>query len=371
MAIDPLDWAGERMLVLGPSDEPRPAPSPPTLADYFDDQQAPGLGAAWECAGGIWRTAGGVALQASALGPAFARCALRAACFVAEVSARAVGSSGQLPADSPGAYGLALEGQAETLLFLRVSPADGRMAVEWRAEDGWRQDDRALPAEFDAGRFELFRAEVDGQSIRLAVGEGAPAWRGRCAAPVQQIALYTDRCAAEFSGFALTHGYEELFAEPDDAPADRSWRLRSGSWRIREGALESDGGGAVIVKPHTLDSYELVANLRAVGAASQCYAIYPAVGPERLGPLLAVERSAAGWDAVWIDEAGRRSHPLPERFDPLAFQQWRLARRGDRISVAWEGHVIGEFPAERGPAAVGFAGLDRAVQIEMVRVTRL
>jgi len=33
MAIDPLDWAGERMLVLGPSTTPRPAPLPPAILD--------------------------------------------------------------------------------------------------------------------------------------------------------------------------------------------------------------------------------------------------------------------------------------------------------------------------------------------------
>src|SRR4029077_21009092 len=32
LAIDPLDWAGERLLVLGPTTGPRPAPIPPTLS---------------------------------------------------------------------------------------------------------------------------------------------------------------------------------------------------------------------------------------------------------------------------------------------------------------------------------------------------
>jgi GH43 family beta-xylosidase len=33
LAIDPLDWAGERMLVLGPTTAPRPAPNAPTITD--------------------------------------------------------------------------------------------------------------------------------------------------------------------------------------------------------------------------------------------------------------------------------------------------------------------------------------------------
>ncbi|HEV2853743.1 MAG TPA: glycoside hydrolase family 43 protein [Thermoanaerobaculia bacterium] len=36
MAIDPLDWAGERMIVLGPTTAPQPGPIPPTLSDLLD-----------------------------------------------------------------------------------------------------------------------------------------------------------------------------------------------------------------------------------------------------------------------------------------------------------------------------------------------
>ena len=36
LAIDPLDWAGERMLVLGPTTEPQPAPNLPTISDLLD-----------------------------------------------------------------------------------------------------------------------------------------------------------------------------------------------------------------------------------------------------------------------------------------------------------------------------------------------
>ena len=36
MAIDPLDWAGERMIVLGPTTAPQPGPVPPTIADLLD-----------------------------------------------------------------------------------------------------------------------------------------------------------------------------------------------------------------------------------------------------------------------------------------------------------------------------------------------
>ncbi len=37
MAIDPLDWAGERMLILGPTTSPQPGPLVPAVSDLLDD----------------------------------------------------------------------------------------------------------------------------------------------------------------------------------------------------------------------------------------------------------------------------------------------------------------------------------------------
>ncbi|HEY0515440.1 MAG TPA: glycoside hydrolase family 43 protein [Thermoanaerobaculia bacterium] len=44
LAIDPLDWAGERMLVLGPTTTPQPAPNPPAIADLLGETAALGAG---------------------------------------------------------------------------------------------------------------------------------------------------------------------------------------------------------------------------------------------------------------------------------------------------------------------------------------
>ncbi len=83
MAIDPLDWAGERMLILGPSTTPQPAPNPPTIADFLDAPAvlAPGEDLRYEAG---------------------------ASTFLVEVSARALGERGEL--------GVALIGPEGTLL---------------------------------------------------------------------------------------------------------------------------------------------------------------------------------------------------------------------------------------------------------------
>ncbi|MBK8129198.1 MAG: hypothetical protein IPK53_09865 [bacterium] len=69
LAIDPLDFAGERMLILGPSHTPQPVPLPPTFADFFDGEL---LKEKWRVSG-YWemKDRGGVTLGASGETPAF------------------------------------------------------------------------------------------------------------------------------------------------------------------------------------------------------------------------------------------------------------------------------------------------------------
>ena len=140
MAIDPLDWAGERILVLGPSIEERPGPDGPTVADDFDGEG--GLGAGWEVVGGEWASWGGEAVVRVEAGEGRARCPVGASCFVAEVSLRA-GEKEKDPGKEDGwaggGSGIVLEGrEGDALRVLVVS--DGGSA---RRPSGWRSSLKA------------------------------------------------------------------------------------------------------------------------------------------------------------------------------------------------------------------------------------
>jgi GH43 family beta-xylosidase len=371
MAIDPLDWAGERMLILGPSAGPRPAPSAPAASDFFELEREGDLGPGWVCRGGRWRAGGGAALQESALDPSAARHTRSAPCFLAEVSARALDTPG-LDAPAAGSYGISLEGAEGTLLYFLVAPRVHRAHVLWRAETGWREEHLPLPGGFAPERFQLLRAEVDGPRVRLALGEGRPQWCGRCAAGPVHVALRTSGRAAAFAGFALTPGFEDLFDEPEDAPEDLGWAGSVG-WTIAEGELchREGADGAALFKCHGLVDYELVVNARALaGEGPYAYGIHPAATGDGPGPLLAVERGNSGWEAVWRDEAGERRTVLGTRFDPASHQQWRFTRRGARLEVACESYPVGAFALTAPSTQVGLAAYGPAA-FEMVRATAL
>jgi GH43 family beta-xylosidase len=242
MAIDPLDWAGERMLILGPTATPQPGPVLPAVSDLLD---AP---AVLEPGREIWYGAA-------------------APSFLAEVSAR-------------GGAAVAVRGAGAELVRITLRP-----------------------------ELQLLRVEVDGLRVSLSHG-GAPVWRGRLGAPAEGIALAATREPAEFSGFSLSLGWEDLFEEDGD-PAGLGWEVLEGSWTVRNGRLTGDPGGAI----------------------------------------------AKG--------------PLPSGFDPAIDQQFRLRRVEGRVEISWEGLALGSVEVPPGPVRIGMATPRGRASFETVRVSVL
>jgi GH43 family beta-xylosidase len=364
LAIDPLDWAGERMLTLGPSDEERPLPQPSAL-DFFDAPQAKGLGPAWECLGGSWSASGGEAIQSMRSGEASATFGAGAPCFVAEVSLRA---TGEIAGDD--ALGLGLIADAALVLRCAILPARELLRVSWMDAGAWREELLRLPEGFAPQALHLLRVEVDGARVRIALDDIAARWRGLLTITPERLALVTAGGSAAFSGFALTVGWEELFDEPEAL----GWAIEPGSgWRCEEGRLRHPGGqpDALIVKGPPLEAYELLVNARVDAEGPGGYGICPAVNDQDLGPRLTVEPLSGGW-ALRCQRAGEESLlRLPEGFDPYAWQQFRLRKSRGQIDIAWERHALGSIPAPTGPSRVGLLAHQAAASFDMVRVTAI
>jgi GH43 family beta-xylosidase len=127
LAIDRLDWVGERMTVLGASTTPQFTPLTPTFAG-FGEAASENLGEDWKCEGGRWSASEGEARQETTEGEATARCATDSSSFVMEVSLRA------LEAGETGAFGVALEGEAGRVLRFLIAPERKEARVIWRAQ---------------------------------------------------------------------------------------------------------------------------------------------------------------------------------------------------------------------------------------------
>jgi GH43 family beta-xylosidase len=298
LAIDPLDWAGERMLVLGPTTTPQPGPNPPTIADLLD---APAV------------LQPGKAIRYKTGAPS----------FLVEVSVR-------------GGAGIVLWNKDRELL---------RVGAE------------------NSSFFRLLRLEVDGPRVSASLDEGVPFFQGTIPGSVTALSLTAGAAPAEFSGFALTRGWEDLFEEDGD-PGALSWEiLDGGSWRVEQGGLHGEGT-SWIAKGPALGSYLVVFNARL--DQGDGYAFAPALAGAE-GPRIHLERRGTEWTL----RKGEQIFTLPAAFDPSIEQQFRFRKIGGEVEIAWEGLQLGTVEAPPGPARVALAAIRGVASFEAVRVTAL
>jgi GH43 family beta-xylosidase len=374
LAIDPLDWAGERMLVLGPSTGPQPVPLAPTFADFFDEEREEGLAEAWRCTGGSWRVHGGAARQEATTGTAEVRYDVGTPSFVAEVSLRAFeGLSGP---ETLSALGAALHGERGSTFRFVLVPEKEAAVVSWQTDQGWHEEEIALPAGFEPTAFHLLRVEVDGLHVRLRLDEAAARWEGWLAEEVNGVALRTEEMAAAFAGFAVTVGWQDDFMGRDASLAGLGWAVAGSAedWRIGERQLSYLGEAeAILAKGSLLASYEMVVNARLDEAAmpGSAYGFCPAMGEDESGPLLTVQEDGAGYTLHWLDSSGERRFPLPEHFDGAEFQQFRFRKEGRHLSAQWEEHPIAEGEVSPEPTRVGLYARGVGVSWDLIRVTEI
>lgn len=399
LAIDRLDWVGERMTVLGATTTPQPAPQLPTFAGFSGEHEN-GLGEGWTCAtaaGARWSVGAGEARQESAHegASASARCNARASSFICEVSLRALdvdapggqAASGQ----TGGAFGVALVRGDESALRFLLEPGAGEVRVDWLAEDGARAERRfALPADFAPRAFHSLRVVVDNSWATIFLDERVVRWQGTLnVAPDSAALVTTEGARAAFRGFELTHGWEELFTQPERTLAARGWQHNLEGWRLEDDLLRFDDpegrNGVINRRGLLLESSELVVNVRLEREGLRdtgCYGFYPAYSgggatADEHDPLITVER-AGGAEGRWAlvirslkDASQVEARPLPESFDPFVMQQFRFRKQGGRLAIHWEATPLGEIDTTTEATAIGLYAHRARVAYDMVRLTAL
>jgi GH43 family beta-xylosidase len=408
LAVDRLEWVGDRLMVIGPTHRSQPAPAQPAINGF-------GAEGALD---GEWRVTNGRLEQTRTAGEAWAEVRLPGGQWVVEVTLRALGAAPtparlwervppamtepQTPTPTlpragehrtgeggGAAYGLALRGAAGEGVMIALRPGLGVVTGE---ADGV-EDGMALPASFDFTAEHRLRVEVDGERACAVLNEGTWRWTGRMA-PAQSLALFTRGTGAEFSGLAVTLGWQDDFDEPLD-PAELGWQPAgtSGQWTVRDGELrqaEPAARGCVLVKGEAMPAYELVVNGRVLeygepGPGPGGWGLYPAyASADDTGPLFTVEPHQDRWNLVWRpgrapdelekqDTVWLRGHvfPLPADFDPYAFQQFRFRLEGGQLAIQWAGQPLGGIQAPARPGRVALYADRAAAGWEMVRVTGL
>ncbi len=333
LAIDPLVWEGDDLVVHGPSTGPAHLPVP-TAADWFDGTGAR-LGAVWHTSGGWERCANRAYAVAF---PARARRATPAD-FVAELSVCA--------SDGTGAgFGVLLEAAGRVLARIAVLPAEGYLLLETDTIQRM-----PLPADTDYCVIHLLRLTVAGCSATIAFD--AHTVHGELAASPDTLALWADQPAA-FAGFALTEGWQESDLTATSLVA-HGWQL-VGHWHATDGCIAASDGA--LWRGGLPERYVYTATMQ--GDAS----IAPADDGAGGGPIIA----RAG-DALLV--AGHAAHDdlsphsgastltatrriaLPAACAALTWLQLRCVVGNGTIDLWWRTTYLGSLPLEHAPARVG------------------
>lgn len=353
LALDPLDFAGERLLILGPSHTPQPQPLSATFTDFFDGDQ---LNERWQVSG-QWQVNDGAVLSDTAV----LTYSIQALPFLAEVSVRAL-------AKQSGSYGLTLTDGGATLCQFRLIPEQGLAVLVWPNDS---EQLLPLPPDFRFEAYQLLRLEVNGRHLSLAINDHTIDWQGHLAHIPTHIALFANQIPAAFASFALTIGWQDCF-ENEGAPTNLDWiSERPGDWVIQQGqlAFTNLNGESLLQKGPYLLAYELVVNARLDSGSS--YGITPVLSPGGQGPLLTIERVGDSWAARWQDDKTAHFFPLPSHFDPTCFQQFRFRKENGRLTIHWEQDEVAVVPITKKPTCIGLYGRCATAAFDMVRVTAL
>lgn len=370
MAIDPLDFAGERMLVLGASYEPQFAPNNATVADFFENRET--LQTLWQMdAAEDWTIAQNAVVSSAESDNAELVCNHKTNAFVAEVSARAI------EFDESGGYGFCLKNDREIVLRCLILPETKQIEVS--EQDEYGQAVYSLPGDFDAAAFHLWRVEADGAFANVRLDEANFVLHKQLKYPANNFALATQTCAAAFAGFALTDGFETDFdwekysVEPDLSAHGWTNESAIGRWRVADALLHGEvtAGETKLFKNARYTDFELVVNARLDEMKIETGGYGFVLRDDENEILFAVKTDNAKHFLNVSTASANERFDLPDDFSIDKFQQFRLRASGDELVLQHENNRLGQIRIERSAKQFGILLKDVATSFDMVRITRL
>ena len=371
MAIDPLDFAGERMLIVGASFEPVLVPDAPTVFDFFDDENV--FGKNWTVENlQNWTLAENSAVSNRAAENAQIVCQHKSDSFLVEVSVKAV------EFDDKSNYGFCLKTNAETVLRCVILPVARQVAIS--APDKNDQIVYDLPTDFEASAVHLWRVEVDHQFVKIRLDEASFIWQKQLETAPTIFALETQNCQAAFSGFALTEGFENLFdershhSEPEFAA--RGWTIENKDsnpqvWKIADNLLQCavDSGETRILKNNKFVNFEFVVNARLDNkiAPSGCYGFLLRGRESEI--FLTIENDNAEQFLNVSTAGANKRFILPEDFAVGNFAQFRFRATGGSLILQLENSKLGEIEIDETEKQFGILVKDATASFDMARIT--
>ena len=367
LAMDRMEFVGERMLILGASSELQNLPNPPTFFDFFDQDSASGLSENWICDDDEnWLVNSNAAVSNQAAEKAQAVCRIESNCFLVEVSSKALSFE-----EKESCYGFSLFQNQTVALRCLILPLTKQ--VEISSGNETRTFD--LPVDFNPLSFHLWRVEVDNFFVKIKLDEANFIFNEQLPVAAENFALYSRKMSAAFAGFALTAGFEELFERSNADLTKLGWKIEKGLfdfWEISNNCLKfaaSNGEKSVLLKEFLLENFEFVANIRFNNRTTPEAVCGFYFKQDEAEIVLTIEQSDAKYFLQILTENGRRQIALPDNFAPEEYQHFRFRREGETIKMQCETTELGSLSISAGQIRAGFYARQIQSEIEMARIT--
>jgi hypothetical protein len=355
MAIDRMDFSGDRIFIVGASDTPQPAPFEPTIKERF---RGPDMSSHFRTAGPWTFTTDG------AVSGGGVRSEIRLArppeSFICEFVC-----SLAKPLNPSGDFGIAFESSPGLVKFT-IHPHI--TAATWAIQGTGRSETFQLPPDFDMTAEHVIRVESDHRSVRIQVDSRTILNRTQLDERVAGLIIFTDRQPLRIRDLDLTEGFEELFET--DTVLENGWEIDSeGTRHIANGELVLEcARRCMLRKGPALTRLEFAVNFRSVQTST--------VG--EFG--LVLENGTDEAFRLGIDRenrtviaAGQTSErfPLPQDFDLAQYHQLRIIKAGGDALCYIDDVCLGKFPVPPGETRAAVYTSGATVGIEMIRVTRI
>lgn len=359
LAIDRMDFAGDRIFVIGATDTPQPAPFAANIKEPFS---APGPdNSLWETEG-TWSFSGGEARcelsEKNAL-----TCRRTTRSYRAEIRFRCVKTV------NGGAVKFCLADANALLCEISIQPNLRQANVLWSEPNQTREEVYDLP-EFFAEATHNVRLDVDGRRLRIGLDGIELPFRSLLQTVSDRLSLATTASSVVFSDFALTAGFEELFEENTQL-SENGWNIAAaqselfpGELRLRSGI----GSEATLSRPGQYADFELAVNARLLESLAPHYRYgLRLLDGENIVAEFGVDCGAKKHYVSMT--GGEQTAELPAAFTAENFNQLRILRIGDSITFSVDERALWNMPAASAEFDFETFCFGCAIGLDMVRLT--
>lgn len=355
MAIDRMDFSGDRIFIVGASDTPQPAPFEPTIKERFQGSEMPSH---FRPTGSWTFTGDGVVSGGEE------RSEIRLSNAPDSFLCEFVWALAQLP-NREREFGMAFQsssGEAQFTIHTKIRTA------KWAIRGTDSCETIHLPADFDPTTEHMIRVETDHRSVLIHLDSRTILPHIQLDKPVAGFGIFTDGQPLRIREFHLTEGFEELFES--DTALENGWAIDGKVTRkiVNGELILKPERGCMLRKGPALACLEFAANLRSM--RSSAIGEFGLVLENGSGEAFRFGIDCEKRCMITPGETSER-FPLPENFELTQYHQLRIIKTGGGALCYIDDVCIGEFrvPLAETRAAVYTSGA--AVGIEMIRLTRI